>query len=146
MAVQVNFFCFLMYFSVWLAIWSLKISTFVLIKVLLTYLLKALGSMAKAELLLIINESFPKGVVPGIWEKATILPLKKAGKSPGAISSYRPVNLISCVQWREWYTTAFTNWPRQEARFHKLRSCEDQALRTTQTISDDFQAASHTAA
>ncbi len=39
MAAQVDFFCFLMYFSVWLAIWSLKISTFVLIKVLLTYLL-----------------------------------------------------------------------------------------------------------
>ncbi len=39
MAAQVNFFCFLMYFSVWLAIWSLKISTFVLIKVLLAYLL-----------------------------------------------------------------------------------------------------------
>ncbi len=40
MAAQVNFFCFLMYFSVWLAIWSLKVSTFVLIKVLLTYLKK----------------------------------------------------------------------------------------------------------
>ncbi len=40
MAAQVNFFCFLMFFSVWLAIWCMKISTFVLIKVLLTYLLK----------------------------------------------------------------------------------------------------------
>ncbi len=40
MAAQVNFFCFLKFFSVWLAIWRLKISTFVLIKVLLTYLLK----------------------------------------------------------------------------------------------------------
>ncbi len=38
-AAQVNFFCFLMFFSVWLAIWCLKIGTFVLIKVLLTYLL-----------------------------------------------------------------------------------------------------------
>ncbi len=38
MAAQVNFFCFLKFFSVWLAIWRLKISTFVLIKVLLTYL------------------------------------------------------------------------------------------------------------
>ncbi len=34
-----EFFCFLMFFSVWLAIWCLKINTFVLIKVLLTYLL-----------------------------------------------------------------------------------------------------------
>ncbi len=39
MAVQVNFGCFLMFlFSVWVAIWCLKIGTFVLIKVLLTYL------------------------------------------------------------------------------------------------------------
>ncbi len=38
-AAQGKFFCFLMFFfSVWLAIWCLKISTFVLIKVLLTYL------------------------------------------------------------------------------------------------------------
>ncbi len=40
MAAQVNFVCFLMFlFSVWVAIWCLKIGTFVLIKVLLTYLL-----------------------------------------------------------------------------------------------------------
>ncbi len=38
MAAQDYFFCFLMFFSAWLAIWCLKISTFVLIKVLLTYL------------------------------------------------------------------------------------------------------------
>ncbi len=35
MAAQVYFFCFLMFFSVWRAIWCLKIGTFVLIKVLL---------------------------------------------------------------------------------------------------------------
>ncbi len=40
MAAQVNLFCFLMFFSVWLVIWCLKIGTFVLIKVLLTYLKK----------------------------------------------------------------------------------------------------------
>ncbi len=42
---------------------------------------KALGLMAKSELLPIFNESFSKGVVPGIWKEATILPLKKAGRS-----------------------------------------------------------------
>ncbi len=52
--------------------------------------LKALGPTAKTELLSIFNESFSKGDVPGIWKEATILPLKKAGKPPGAISSYRP--------------------------------------------------------
>ncbi len=42
--------------------------------------LKALGPMAKSELLSIFNESFSKGGWPGIWKEATILPLKKAGK------------------------------------------------------------------
>ncbi len=51
-----------------------------------TTFLKALGPMAKTELLSIFNESFSKGFVPGIWEEATILPLKKTGKPPGAIS------------------------------------------------------------
>ncbi len=61
--------------------------------------LKALDPIAKAELLIlsIFNESFSKGVVPGIWKEATILPLKKAVKPPGAISSYRPVKLTCCV-------------------------------------------------
>ncbi len=58
---------------------------------------KALSPMAKAELLSIFNESFSKGVMPGIWKEVTILPLKKAGKPPGAISSYLPVRLTSCV-------------------------------------------------
>ncbi len=39
--------------------------------------LKALGSMAKAELLSIFNESFSEGVVQGIWKKAIMLLLKK---------------------------------------------------------------------
>ncbi len=59
--------------------------------------LKALGPTAKTELLSIFNDSFSKGVVPGIWKEATILPLKKAGKPSGAISSFRPVSLTSCV-------------------------------------------------
>ncbi len=106
--------------------------------------------MAKTELLSIFNESFSKGVVPGIWKEATILPLKKAGKPPGAISSYRPVSLISCiVKTMEWmvhnrlYNLAETRrWLcSEQAGFRKLRSCEDQILRITQTISDGFQAA-----
>ncbi len=41
--------------------------------------LKALGPMAKAEILSIFNESISKGMVPGIWKAAPILPLKTAG-------------------------------------------------------------------
>ncbi len=58
--------------------------------------LKALGSMTKAELLSTFNESFSKGVLLGVRKEATIFPLKKPGKPPVSISSYRPVRLASC--------------------------------------------------
>ncbi len=63
--------------------------------ILLTFL-KALGNMAKAELLSIFYESFSNGVVPGIWIETTIPPLKIAGKPREVISSYRPVSLTYC--------------------------------------------------
>ncbi len=59
--------------------------------------IKAPGPIAMAELLSIFNESFPECKVPGIWKEATIFSLKKAGKPPGGISSYRPTSLTSCV-------------------------------------------------
>ncbi len=88
--------------------------------------------------------------MPGIWKEATILALKKAGKPPGAISSYRPVSLTSCVVktmermvHNRLYKLAETRgWLcSEQAGFRKLRSCEDQILRITQTISNGFQAA-----
>ncbi len=41
------------------------------------------GPTAKTELLSIFNESFSKGVVPGIWKEATILPLKRQANRQG---------------------------------------------------------------
>ncbi len=46
--------------------------------------LKALGPMAKTELLSKFNESFSQGVVPGIWKEAAILPLKREANRQGA--------------------------------------------------------------
>ncbi len=59
--------------------------------------LNAPGLRARQELLDIFNLSFSTGKSPQIWKIAIILPLKKAGKPPGCISSYRPVSLTSCV-------------------------------------------------
>ncbi len=90
--------------------------------------LKALSPMAKAELLSIFNESFSKGVVPGIWKDATILPLKKAGEPLGVISSYRPISLTSCVvktMERMYNLVETRGWLcSKQAGFRKLRSCE----------------------
>ncbi len=112
--------------------------------------LKALGPMAKTELLSIFNESFFKGIAPGISKVSHHSPAEKAGKPAGAISPYRPVSLTSCVvKTRErmvhnrLYNLAETGaWLcSEQAGFRKLRSCEAQILRITQTISDGFQAA-----
>ncbi len=59
--------------------------------------LKALCPREKSEMLEIFNCSFASGTSPQIWKRAVILLLKKAGKQPGAIVSYRPVSLTSCV-------------------------------------------------
>ena len=46
--------------------------------------LKALGPLAKVELLGIFNQSFSEGYTPQAWRYATIIPLLKSGKPPGA--------------------------------------------------------------
>ncbi len=64
---------------------------------------KALGSMAKAELLSIFDLSFSKGVIPGTWKEANFLPLKKAGKPTETISFYdlSASHPVLSKQWRE---------------------------------------------
>ncbi len=111
--------------------------------------LKAPGPRARQELLDIFNHSFSTGKSPQIWTIAIILPLKKAEKTPGCKSLYRPVSLTSCVtktlerilhntlyylaETRDWLCT-------EQARFRKNRSCEDQILCLTQSTSDGYQA------
>ncbi len=80
---------------------------------------------------------------------AIILPLKKARKTPGCISSYKPVSLTSCVaktlsrilhnglfylaETRDWQCT-------EQAGFRKNRSCDGQILSLKQSISGGYQA------
>ncbi len=107
-------------------------------------ILKARSPRAKSELLEIFNCSFATGTSPQIWKRAVILPLKKAGKQPGAI-----VSLTCCVAKtmermihnRLYYLAETRGWlcPEQVG-FRTSRSCEDQILRVTQTIGDGFQA------
>ncbi len=53
--------------------------------------LKVLGPRTRQQLLDILNLSFSKGNSTQIWTIASILPLKKALKPPGCMSSYRTV-------------------------------------------------------
>jgi hypothetical protein len=110
--------------------------------------LKELGPRASALLLDIANLSWESSYCPQSWRNAEIIPLLKKGKPACNIDSYRPVSLTSCVaktvermvasrlahlaEQEQW-------WCEDQAGFRKLRSCEDQVLRITQTISDGFQ-------
>ncbi len=111
--------------------------------------LKALGPRARQELLEIFNLSFSTGKSPQIWKIAIILSIKKAGKPPGYISSYRSVRLTSCVvktlerilHSRLYYLAETQDWLcTQQAGFRRNRSFEDQILLLTQSISDGYQA------
>ena len=59
--------------------------------------LKSLGPLTLQELLSIFNSSFSLAHCPRISRVATIIPLLKAGKSPGEVASFRPISLTSCV-------------------------------------------------
>ena len=59
--------------------------------------LKSLGPLVLQELLPIFNSSFSLAHCPWIWRVATIIPLFKAGTSPGEVASFRPISLTSCV-------------------------------------------------
>ena len=110
--------------------------------------LKDLGTNAKKELLDIFNKSFDDASIPQVWRCATIIPLLKAAKPPGALASFRPVSLTSCVVKTmermiaaRLYNIAETRnmLSPLQAGFRKGRSCEDQILKIVQSIEDGFQ-------
>ena len=109
--------------------------------------LKELGPKAKAVLLRIYNESFRLAECPQIWRSAIIIPLLKAGKPSGAIKSYRPVSLTSCMVKvlerliaERIYEIMETSgsFSKLQAGFRRGRSCADQILKITQAIENGF--------
>jgi len=111
--------------------------------------LKALGPIAKAELLDIFNESLLYANVPQIWRLAFILPLLKLNKPASQLASYRPISLTSCVVklLERMLANRITSvaetkgmLSKLQAGFRKGRCCEDQILKIVQGISDGYQA------
>ena len=109
---------------------------------------KALGPKALQTLLEIFNRSLEEGFCPQVWRNAIIIPLLKAGKSPSAIESFRPVSLTSCAVkiMERMVAERLTRlaeklglFNKLQAGFRKGRSCEDQILRIVQAIEDGFQ-------
>ncbi|PAA62320.1 hypothetical protein BOX15_Mlig029675g1 [Macrostomum lignano] len=107
--------------------------------------IKALGPLARAELLSLFNWSFQHAAVAQSWRTAIIIPLLKAGKSARDIAAFRPISLTSCIVkllerilvTRLHHLAERHGWiSSNQAGFRANYSCEDQLLRVTQDISD----------
>jgi hypothetical protein len=110
--------------------------------------LQNLGETGRALLLELLNHSWVEGELPQSWRDATIIPLLKSGKPADRTDSFRPVSLTSCIakclermiaSRLQWMAESRGWWCTEQAGFRKFRSCEDQVLRLTQSISDGFQ-------
>ena len=110
--------------------------------------ISALGPNALDFLLEIFNDSWRTCVSPAHWRNAIIVPLLKRGKPASQINSFRPVSLTSCIAktMERMVANRLTNlaksngwWSPDQAGFRSMRSCEDQVLRLTQSISNGFQ-------
>ena len=99
-------------------------------------------------LLSIFNDSWSLGVSPSDWREALIVPLLKKGKPARQIDTFRPVSLTSCIAKtiermvaKRIAILAMSSgwWNPDQAGFRSMRSCEDQVLRMSQSISNGFQ-------
>ena len=59
--------------------------------------LKKSGPLARSYIAALATLSFSTGRIPGIWKRATVIPLLKPGKKPEEAASYRPVSLLSPI-------------------------------------------------
>ena len=110
--------------------------------------LKALGQEAMRELLTLFNMSFNTGKCPQEWQNAVITPLLKADNPSSKVASFRPVSLTFCIvktlegmiAARISYLAETNDWfSDSQAGFRRGRSCEDQVIRMSQSVSDGCQ-------
>ncbi|GFR11705.1 putative RNA-directed DNA polymerase from transposon BS [Trichonephila clavata] len=58
-------------------------------------MLENLGQLGKQRLVDLFNLSWKTGRLPADWKRATIIPIKKAGKKTWAPKVFRPIALTS---------------------------------------------------
>jgi ribonuclease HI len=102
----------------------------------------------KEHMLTCFNLSWRTGEVPSTWRQAEIIPIPKPGKDASQPTNYRPISLTPtmaklmermianrlgrCLEERH-----FVN--RWQAGFQRLRSTEEQCVRLSQEVWDNFQ-------
>ena len=109
-----------------------------------------LPDIGKSYLLVFLNKSLASGLVPRSMKLGIIKPIPKQGKPPGAVSSYRPISLLTSlsklieIMVRN-RVLPLTKISPEQAGYQAHRSCEDQAVYLTQSIEDGFQRKERTA-
>lgn len=103
-------------------------------------------------LLSIFSRSLLTGVVPTSWKSAIILPFLKPDKLPTALSSYRPISLLSCVaklmesliasRLMYWLETRSSLRPEQGG-FRRRLSAIDQVARLESAVRDAYASGSY---
>jgi ribonuclease HI len=64
----------------------------------ITYeMIKQLEEAEKGKLLKAYNDIWETGTFPEEWRQAVTIPIKKPGKDPESVDSYRPISLTSCL-------------------------------------------------
>jgi len=106
-----------------------------------------LGTAGKKCMLALFNKSWERASVPQTWRTADIRPIPKKGKDPSRIDSHRPISLTSCVgkTLERIITNRLTlhlestnSIIAEQAGFRARHGTEDQAIRLSQWISDNF--------
>ena len=60
-------------------------------------LLKQLPDKTIMDIHTILNQSFTTGVLPKDWKLGIVIPLRKPGKEPEKLTSYRPITMLPCL-------------------------------------------------
>ncbi|GFV33747.1 probable RNA-directed DNA polymerase from transposon BS [Trichonephila clavipes] len=120
-------------------------------------MLENLGHRGKLRLLDIINLYWKLGRLPAEWKRATIIPIKKAGKNYWAPKDFRPIALTSTIckmmekiiLIRIQYFLDCTNLiPGEQYGYRRGHSTVDQIISFCQSIRDaqNFKPTHHTMA
>ena len=104
--------------------------------------------ISKAVLLKIFNRSWMKGVVPGVWKEAIVIPVPKKGKDRKNPRSYRPISLLSCLgrllermvnHGLISHLESNSVLSPTQTGYKKFRSTENQLAYLVQNTEDSFQ-------
>jgi hypothetical protein len=111
------------------------------------HFLKNLGEVSRSFMLDTFNKSGREEVYPQAWKDAVIV--LKPGKPEGQLDSYRLISLMSCLakvmermvgKQLQHLAESCGMLNPDRSGFRPQRSTEDQVIRLSQALSDDFQA------